>query len=105
MVLLLFKVQLHPSIEYPEAGLGVLLPSEHGIKMTANIKPYLTKSTDAIRKLNLAERNCFFPDEMQLGISNSYSQKSCLIECRLQYFAEKCKCRPYYFNMLGKILD
>lgn len=81
--------------------MGVLVQAIPGIKMTATIRPHLTESTDSIRSLNLAERNCFFPDEMQLSLAVSYSQKTCLIECRLQYFNEMCGCRPYYFNMIG----
>ncbi|XP_054266848.1 sodium channel protein Nach-like [Macrosteles quadrilineatus] len=94
------KVQLHTSDEYPEAGMGVLVPAKPGMKMTTTIKAYLTESLPAIRGLPLGERNCYFPDETELEVAVQYSQRSCLIECRLHYFHQICGCRPYYFNML-----
>lgn len=84
--------------------MGYLLPAQHGLKMSATIKPSLTESTEAIRHLSIYERNCYFADEKKLGISKSYTEKSCLIECRLQYLNEVCGCRPYYFNMRGRLL-
>lgn len=88
--------------EYPESGMGSVVLAEPKNKLSITIKPYVTISTDTIRKLSIADRFCYFPDEKQLSISKSYTQKSCLIECRLNYIYEKCQCRPYYYNMLGK---
>lgn len=81
--------------------MGSLVESIEGIKLSLTVKPYVTHSTDAIRNLDINDRFCYFPDEQQLSISNSYSQKSCLIECRLRHLKQVCQCGPYYFNLLG----
>ncbi|XP_050436611.1 sodium channel protein Nach-like [Adelges cooleyi] len=94
------KVQVFYATEYPESGVGTIVHAEKGLKLNIMVKPYVTISTDAIRQLSVEERFCYFPDEQQLSVSKSYTQKSCLIECRLNYIHEKCQCRPYYFNML-----
>ncbi|XP_039276827.1 sodium channel protein Nach-like isoform X2 [Nilaparvata lugens] len=98
------RVQVHHVTEYPEAGMGFPVPAEHGTKMSATVKPSLTRSTDAIRNLPVNVRNCYFADEKHLGVSNSYTEKSCLIECRLDYLFEVCGCRPYYFNLLDNTI-
>lgn len=81
--------------------MGSLVESEKGVKLVITIKPSVTISTEAIRHLDISDRFCYFPDEQSLSISYSYSQKSCLIECRLNHLKKVCRCRPYYFNLLG----
>lgn len=87
--------------EYPEAGMGNLVESKKGIKLVLTIKPYVTISTETIRKLDINDRFCYFPDEQKLSVSSSYSQKSCLIECRLGHLKKVCNCRPFFFNTDG----
>lgn len=84
--------------------MGSIITAKKGTKLSIMVKPFVTISTDAIKHLPVPVRFCFFPDEKQLSVSKSYTQKSCLIECRLNYLHEKCHCRPYYFNMIGKYL-
>ncbi len=81
--------------------MGSLVESAIGAKLALTVKPYVTISTDAIRHLDINKRFCYFPDEQQLSMSYLYSQKSCLIECRLKHLKKVCQCRPYYFNLLG----
>ncbi|VVC45398.1 Epithelial sodium channel [Cinara cedri] len=94
------RVQVFFVNEYPESGMGSIVTADNGTKLSIMVKPFVTISTDAIRHLPVEERFCYFPDEKHLSMSKSYTQKSCLIECRLNYLHEKCHCRPYYFNML-----
>nr|XP_018906638.1 PREDICTED: pickpocket protein 19-like [Bemisia tabaci] len=95
-----FRVQIYHPSEYPEAGMGNLIAPNRAYKMSASVKSFMTISTDQIRKLDVDIRFCFFPDEQQLSVSKTYTQRSCLIECRLDYLHKMCNCRPYYFNML-----
>lgn len=85
--------------------MGVMVPANPGVKVTISIKAYITESLPAVRKLPTSQRNCYFSDEIELGLAAQYSQRSCFIECRLDYLREVCGCRPYYFNMLGKIKE
>ncbi|KAI5713279.1 hypothetical protein M8J76_006923 [Diaphorina citri] len=94
------RVQIYHVTEYPEAGMGNLLMSKQGAKLSATVKPFITISTNAIRNLDLEVRFCFFPDEQQLSVSKAYTQRSCLLECRLDYLEQMCACRPYFFNMM-----
>lgn len=96
------QVQVFYVNEYPESGMGSIVTAKKGTKLSIMVKPFVTISTDRIKHLPVAERFCYFPDEQHLSVSRSYTQKSCLIECRLNYLHRKCDCRPYYFNMLGK---
>lgn len=84
--------------------MGVLVPANPGVKVTISIKGYITESLSAVRKLPTSQRNCYFPDEIELGLAAQYTQRSCYIECRLDYLRKVCGCRPYYFNMLGKVI-
>lgn len=97
----LLKVQVFYVSEYPEAGMGSLVESKLGLKLVLTIKPSVTISTEKIRKLDINDRFCYFPDEQTLSVSASYSQKSCLIECRLRHLKKVCNCRPFFFNMHG----
>ncbi|XP_026679152.1 uncharacterized protein LOC108252357 [Diaphorina citri] len=97
----MIKVQIYHVTEYPEAGMGNLLMSKQGAKLSATVKPFITISTNAIRNLDLEVRFCFFPDEQQLSVSKAYTQRSCLLECRLDYLEQMCACRPYFFNMMA----
>ncbi|XP_060841385.1 sodium channel protein Nach-like [Rhopalosiphum padi] len=94
------RVQVFYVNEYPESGMGSIVTAKKGTKLSIMVKPFVTISTDRIKHLPLTERFCYFPDEQHLSVSKSYTQKSCLIECRLNYLHRKCGCRPYYFNML-----
>lgn len=100
--LIFSQVQVFYVNEYPESGMGSIVTAKKGTKLSIMVKPFVTISTDRIKHLPLTERFCYFPDEQHLSVSKSYTQKSCLIECRLNYLHRKCGCRPYYFNMLGK---
>lgn len=82
--------------------MGVMVPANPGVKVTISIKAYITESLPAVRTLPTSQRNCYFSDEIELGLAAQYSQRSCYIECRLDYLRQVCGCRPYYFNMLGK---
>ncbi|CAI6368169.1 unnamed protein product [Macrosiphum euphorbiae] len=94
------RVQVFYVNEYPESGMGSIVTAKKGTKLSIMVKPFVTISTDRIKHLPVVERFCYFPDEQHLSVSRSYTQKSCLIECRLNYLHRKCDCRPYYFNML-----
>uniref|UniRef100_A0A2S2QJY1 Sodium channel protein Nach n=1 Tax=Sipha flava TaxID=143950 RepID=A0A2S2QJY1_9HEMI len=94
------RVQVFFVNEYPESGMGSIVTAKKGTKLSIMVKPFVTISTDAIKHLPVVERFCYFPDEKHLSVSKVYTQKSCLIECRLDYLQKKCHCRPYYFNML-----
>lgn len=100
-----FQVQVFFVNEYPESGMGSIVTANKGTKLSIMVKPFVTISTDAIKHLPVVERFCYFPDEKHLSVSKVYTQKSCLIECRLNYLHKKCHCRPYYFNMLGELND
>lgn len=102
-ILLFFvQIQIFYVNEYPESGMGSIIAAEKGTKLSVLVKPFVTISTNAIKHLPVAERFCYFPDEKRLSVSQSYTQKSCLVECRLNYLHKICHCRPYYFNMVGE---
>lgn len=93
-----FQAQIHHPHELPEPGVGILLPVDNLNKVDMAIKITITKSLNDIRGLKLQDRGCIFRNERNLNITKIYSQRSCIIECRLRYILKRCHCLPYYFN-------
>ncbi|XP_024081637.1 sodium channel protein Nach-like [Cimex lectularius] len=91
------KVEIHNPIEYPEAGIGSMMPIGKLNKMSVAVKPTIIMSTDGIRSLKQEDRGCIFKDEKTPLMALTYSQKSCLIECRVNFMIKMCQCVPYYF--------
>ncbi|CAH1405219.1 unnamed protein product [Nezara viridula] len=91
-------IQMHHPNEYPEPGMGTLIPIEME-KMNVLIKATVTESSDDIRKMHPAVSGCYFKDSKKSLITTIYSQKSCLFECRMSFLIKKCGCLPYYIVM------
>lgn len=92
------QIQIHHPNEYPEPGMGTLIPIKME-KMNFLIKATVTESSDEIRKMYSAVSGCYFKDTAKSLITRIYSQKSCLFECRLSFLIKKCGCLPYYIVM------
>lgn len=92
---------VHTSYEFPDTGTGVYVPFVKGSKLSLDIRPQFTMSTDNIRALGIKTRGCMFPDERLLRIYHVYTESSCLAECRLDYIFTMCKCQPYFFSLPG----
>jgi len=64
-------------------------------------------AADNMRILAPIDRNCYFPDEnYKLNIFKNYSQKNCILNCRLKAMEDRMKklgfqCRPYNFFLLN----
>ncbi|XP_049786056.1 sodium channel protein Nach-like [Schistocerca cancellata] len=97
-----YRVFLQPVTEVPQAGTGLLLPPSDDHVMRVRLSVSFTESSLQVASLDVPQRSCLFPDEQPLQLTNSYSQTSCLTDCRLSYIISKCNCSPYFFNHIQK---
>lgn len=67
-----------------------------GHETNIKIKAMNLEASDEIRKYEPVRRNCYFPDEYELDIHQTYSQFNCLFECETK-FASQClkTCNEY----------
>ncbi|KAL1123185.1 hypothetical protein AAG570_002272 [Ranatra chinensis] len=91
-------VQVNNVAEFPEAGMGILVPMGHRSKMVSTVKLTLTESSPQIQSLPMEKRGCYFKGEYTLRITTEYTFKNCLIQCRMDFIKSICGCLPYYFN-------
>ncbi|XP_047115826.1 sodium channel protein Nach-like [Schistocerca piceifrons] len=99
-----YRVFLQPVTEVPQAGTGLLLPPSDDHVMRVRLSVSFTESSLQVASLDVPQRSCLFPDEQRLELTNSYSQTSCLTDCRLSYIISKCNCSPYFFNHIQRDL-
>ncbi|XP_049829058.1 sodium channel protein Nach-like [Schistocerca gregaria] len=99
-----YRVFLQPVTEVPQAGTGLLLPPSDDHVMRVRLSVSFTESSLQVASLDVPQRSCLFPDEQPLELTNSYSQTSCLTDCRLSYIISKCNCSPYFFNHIQRDL-
>ncbi len=56
----------------------------------------MTECDDSVRDLDLADRNCRFPDETDgLTLFKRYSKNNCLLECWVLAASDRCNCTPW----------
>ena len=79
--------------------MGSLVPIGDLDKMNIGVKPTITESSDDIRALSSKISGCYFKDSKKSLVTKIYSQKSCLLECRISFIIQKCGCLPYYITM------
>ena len=93
------QVMVHTSYEYPRAGSGVWLQAVPSMRLSIMVQPSIIVTSDAVKRLSVATRQCVFPDERQLRFYHVYTEKSCLIQCRIDHVINKCNCTLYFFNL------
>ncbi|CAH0770738.1 unnamed protein product [Bemisia tabaci] len=95
----MMTVMVHTSYEYPRAGSGVWLQAVPSMRLSIMVQPSIIVTSDAVKRLSVATRQCVFPDERQLRFYHVYTEKSCLIQCRIDHVINKCNCTLYFFNL------
>lgn len=66
-----------------------------------SLSPESTYSTPDVRRLATKDRNCYFEDEVKLGVMQRYSYINCLAECRSEMIFRECGCVPYHLPNNG----
>ena len=78
-----FQVFIGQQSEFPvlqQRSLPVQPGAEHRLELSAT-----SLTSSGIRGITAEDRRCNFPDEGNLDFYNTYSQKSCLFECKIKY--------------------
>ena len=76
--------------KYPLTSATSLIASP-GHETNIEINAVNVESLDEIRKIHPKRRNCFFSDEYELDMHQSYSQSNCLLECKVKFTYECLK--------------
>ena len=100
-------------ITYVHCRLGITSPDEFfdigqeyihiqpGTINVIRVKPSQLVSTDDIKSVSIAARNCRFEDEIpeNMTMFQSYLRKACLFDCMFQYrysVGQKSELSPYF---------
>lgn len=94
------QMMVQPVTEVPESGRGLYVPQSDDHVLIVRLSVALTESSAALASLGPDKRNCLFANERRLMLSNTYSQRTCLMDCRLDHVLKSCRCTPYYFNQV-----
>ncbi|GFG36325.1 hypothetical protein Cfor_05944, partial [Coptotermes formosanus] len=95
----------HDPEDYPDTDLQTALV-EPGKSVTVMLEAQVIESTDTVRWMNVESRQCWFDDEVAvLQSSPSYSFQTCITECRMKVFQEKCGCIPFFYPLFGQYLS
>ncbi|XP_065212235.1 sodium channel protein Nach isoform X2 [Planococcus citri] len=57
-----------------------------------------------LRLVEINQRNCRFPEENYLRVSDKYSYSACLVDCRMQNQLKKCNCTSHLMPKADKSL-
>ena len=60
-----------------------------GFETNFKVRAFQLHAEQEIRQYTPQQRNCLFPDEMEMKYHREYSQENCLFECKLD-FSAKC---------------
>ena len=67
-----------------------------GLKTEIMVRPILSRVSDDMRAISLAERGCRLKSEAEdLKIFKSYTQAACKFECMLEFSRKQCFCTPW----------
>ncbi|XP_052752663.1 sodium channel protein Nach-like [Galleria mellonella] len=66
------------------------------------LSPESTYATPGIRSFRPEQRQCYYYDELQIGLFRQYSFHNCMAFLKVELFRRTCECVPYYFPMKGQ---
>ncbi|XP_069669416.1 pickpocket protein 11-like [Periplaneta americana] len=91
----------HDPLDYPETSLQTAL-IEPKQMVTVLLGAEVIESVDDVRWLSVAQRSCWFDDEVTVvGSSEDYSYQTCITECRMRVLLEKCNCTPFFYPLFN----
>ncbi|RVE46780.1 hypothetical protein evm_008564 [Chilo suppressalis] len=61
------------------------------------LSPERTYSTPGIKGFSPEQRQCYFIDEIKIGVFQQYSFHNCIIQQKVEYMKMTCRCVPFYF--------
>ena len=70
--------------KYPMASLSSII-ARPGYESNVEVRAIHQHAHDEIRQYAPHRRNCYFPDEYELEMHQSYSRSNCLLECRVRF--------------------
>ncbi|PSN41206.1 hypothetical protein C0J52_04176, partial [Blattella germanica] len=99
---LMLQVLFHDPLDYPETSLQTAVV-EPQMMVTIGLGAQAIESAPEVRTLNVAQRQCWFDDEVSLlNASPEYSYQTCITECRMEVLNSKCGCTPFFYPMFSK---
>ncbi|XP_055390547.1 sodium channel protein Nach-like [Condylostylus longicornis] len=99
-----FRLFLHDAYDYADENAEIKMLSSNQ-ECFIRVVPEQVKTTQAIRKLPISQRNCYFRDEFKLDFFSNYSFINCVAECRASIMYRICGCIPlrYASNSTSRI--
>ncbi|XP_037049218.1 sodium channel protein Nach-like [Bradysia coprophila] len=90
------SVLIHSPHEYPQNSVAKTL-GQIGTDVIINVVPSVIVSENSVQNLALAQRNCYFKDEVKLRTATRYSFSTCINECAVDTIFRMCGCVPFYY--------
>ncbi|RVE45031.1 hypothetical protein evm_010310 [Chilo suppressalis] len=82
--------------DYPEANVKYRYLAM-GESMDIKVDPMVFQTENALRRVDVQKRNCWFHDEVPLGSTDRYSTETCTSECKMATYQRSCNCVPYKY--------
>ena len=94
----------HDPEDYPDSGLHTALVEPRQF-VSVMLEAEVIESVNTVRWIDVNSRRCWFDDEVAVVQSSpSYSFQTCITECRMKVFQEKCGCIPFFYPLFGQYL-
>jgi hypothetical protein len=103
--LCLMQVMFHDPEDYPDSGIHTALVEPRQL-VSVMLEAEVIESVNSVRWIDVGSRRCWFSDEVAVVQSSpSYSFQTCITECRMKVFQEKCGCIPFFYPLFGQYLS
>jgi len=90
------QVLLHVATNYPDhLAMERLVTTGHSEHLA--LAPMMISAEMDLKSIAASSRGCYFYNEKTLTGFQQYSYKSCIFNCRVDFFLKLCKCLPFYY--------
>ncbi|XP_050549030.1 sodium channel protein Nach-like isoform X2 [Daktulosphaira vitifoliae] len=87
-----------PYVNHPEEEKFVL---SWGVSFLLTYQVKEIENDPILKDVDIAQRNCRFPDENDLDVYSVYSNSACIVNCRAHAQLDLCNCTPHYLRIPG----
>lgn len=92
---------MHPRWDFADSS-AFSISVRPGDFALMQISPTVYHSEESLREVSVEKRGCWFETEGYLQVSEDYSFKNCIVECKSMAIFQLCGCIPYYYPSSGE---
>lgn len=100
-----YKIALHTPGEIPMIENTNFYSYKVGSNVEMRLRPILTSAHKSIEQHTPNQRGCYFSNEKELTLFKYYTEKNCLLECKMNCSIKLCGCVPFYLPRINNSVN